>query len=87
MMLKSWNMLIQSTRLEQESLVQILSLGMQTLTTGTEKLSISATKSLENFVANTIFKSLALRQMTFVQVVKNPLECHRAYRPYSNSFR
>lgn len=70
MMLKSWNMLIQSTRLEQESLVQILSLGMQTLTAGTEKLSISATKSLENFVANTIFKSLALRQMTFVQVVK-----------------
>lgn len=69
-MLKSWNMLIQSTRLEQESLVQILSLGMQTLTAGTEKLSISATKSLENFVANTIFKSLALRQMTFVQVVK-----------------
>lgn len=70
MMLKSWNMLIQSTRLEQESLVQILSLGMQTLTAGTEKLSISATKSLENLVANTIFKSLALRQMTFVQVVK-----------------
>lgn len=69
-MLKSWNMLIQSTRLEQESLVQILSLGMQTLTAGTEKLSISATKSLENLVANTIFKSLALRQMTFVQVVK-----------------